>query len=275
MTYPPDPGLRAARHRMVDELLHRGVLHAAWQDAFRTVRREDLHRALGAHLPPVTPTHRLADTIYHPDNAVPMTAGTPTEPVVAPAPAFVARLLSALRPADGDTALVVGATDGYLPALLCARLGAPAVTVTDASPTLLDAAGSALRDAGYQPTMHHVDAYNIDIQPMSTAPTRIVSAQPRERIPLPWIRCAAPGGLIVAAVSQRAHGGPAVALDITADGTAHGRFLPGDAPDLPAGPHEGQPTEQFGLSVTGARLGQTHGKHYLWWRTPDTVIVDY
>lgn len=264
--------LTAARQRLVCQLSDDRLLtDGAWRDAFTAVRRETLlprFYTVDGRIPVTDTDPDRARLLYTADLALPVTASVHRHGI-APTPQFCARLLHGMRLTPRDRFMVVGAADPYLTALLCHRLGDTHVVVAEADATLAERARTVLAAHGYHPRVHHGD---IDTAP---APTGVICAYPQRRIPSAWLHTLEPNTVIVAALSEQLHSGPAVRLVVAAPGIAFGFFLPGPRPNLPPGPHREQPAERIGLTVTASTRWDQRAGHQLWSPQPGDEIATY
>lgn len=271
----------AARRHMVDVLDARGLFpDPAWRGLFGVVAREHLLRQvfLGDPRHPITADNpQWADLVYDPERALQVRPDTfPRR--YAPSPRFCAQLLHGLDLDKTDHVLVGGITDPYPSVLLCHYLGAENVTIVDDDLNLLAHARTVLAALDLHPQLLHSAPATVDRLNLDSRPTHLLSAYPLEKIPPGWLTTVGVAGVIVAALGRGEVGGPIVRL-VVADDTpprelrADGWFLPGVAPRLGPGPHQDQPAEEFGLSLTVPypTPNATATQHY-WWRDPDHVI---
>jgi protein-L-isoaspartate(D-aspartate) O-methyltransferase len=142
-------------------------------------------------------------------------------------PSLMARMLAALRVADGNRVLEVGAGTGYNAALLAHRLGDDdLVTTIDLEPEIAESARRHLAAAGHRPFVALGDgARGV---PERAPFDRIIATCALPTIPRAWLAQCRPGarvltplatGLLVLTVRDRAH--------------AEGRFLPSAASFVP------------------------------------------
>jgi protein-L-isoaspartate O-methyltransferase len=114
----------------------------------------------------------------------------------------LANLLEHAGITEGHRVLVVGAGQGYLPALLCERLGDSHVTVTDPDAGSLDDVVARLRAAGYQPTAASDLAE--DGHPANAPYDCIITNRTRDTLEISpaWIAQVKPGGKVLAVLSS-------------------------------------------------------------------------
>ncbi|MEV7522475.1 methyltransferase domain-containing protein [Streptomyces sp. NPDC091371] len=133
-------------------------------------------------------------------------------------PSLMAKMLSALEPADGDNVLEIGAGTGYNAALLCHRLGEEFVTTVDLDEEITESARSHLALLGYHPTVVTGDGAR---GCPSRAPfDRIMVTCTLPMIPAAWLGQCRPGARILAPLSTGL-----IALTVRDADFAEGRFL--------------------------------------------------
>lgn len=150
-------------------------------------------------------------------------------------PGLVVRMLEDLDVRDGDRVLEIGTGTGYSTALLCHRLGGDLVTSIEVDPGVAARAAEALRIAGYGP--HLVVGDGLDGHPDTAPYDRIIATCSLRTVPESWLAQAVPGARILFPLLGWLHGAGLVALTVTGEGTAHGRFLPDTASFVPARAH--------------------------------------
>lgn len=144
-------------------------------------------------------------------------------------PGHMALMLEALDVADGNTVLEIGTGTGYNAALMCERLGSGPVTTVDVDAALVEAARARLGAAGYAPCVAVADG--AEGYPPNAPYDRIIATCSVVRVPQTWLDQTRPGGVIVADLrgilgSWSRHWSALVRIEVRADGSAHGRFLP-------------------------------------------------
>jgi methyltransferase of ATP-grasp peptide maturase system len=235
MTITDAPSADELRHHMADQLVRAGHIRTRpWRAAFLSVPRHEFvpHftvRSQGSlheysHGDPAWLTAAYRDvsllTQFDPD-------GTATSSSTQPS--LMAQMLEALDVHDGDTVLEVGAGTGYNAALLSHRLGADHVVTVDVDPELVAAARARLRQIGYEPTL--VAGDGMAGHPERAPYDRLLATCGVPRIPAPWLEQLRPGSVIVANI-----GCGIARLEVAADNSARGRFLPGLATFMTARP---------------------------------------
>lgn len=137
-------------------------------------------------------------------------------------PVLVTAMLHELRVGDGDRVLEVGTGTGWNAALLAYRLGDNQVASVDVDPGLVATARGRLASLGLHPQLLAADGVN---GAAARGPyDRIVATVAVPRVPAPWLRQVAPGGMILAPLDLSGRGGLLAALTVTRPGAATGRF---------------------------------------------------
>ncbi len=243
-----DPAAERLRHALVEELTAKGCLRSpAWREAFRRVPR---HGFLPAFFRPdgaggYTPVDSAAPErrqewlrlVYRDEAWVTQldgdssawaaalrtgrVTGTPT--CSSTQPGLMATMLEALDIAAAHRVLEIGAGTGYNSALLCERLGSPAVASVDVDPELVEQAAARLAGLGYAPVLAAADGAGG--LPGRSPYDRIIATASVPAIPPAWIQQTRPGGLVLANLDRGLGGGALVRLTVGADGAARGRFL--------------------------------------------------
>ncbi|MDA0565856.1 ATP-grasp peptide maturase system methyltransferase [Streptomonospora sp. S1-112] len=254
MTLPADLDADAARLRrgLVRALAEEGVLgDPAWRQAVAAVPR---HRFVpGFYLPgeepdpdgltvwePVTAdldharwlAAAYSDTTLitqfdgdEPDWARPAVrhGGAPTSSSTLPS--LVVGMWADAEVAEGHNVLEIGTGTGYSTALACERLGSAGVTSIEVDGHRLRQAASSLHACGYIPALAVADGL-YGYRPRAPF-DRIVAACSFRAVPPALLAQARPGGKILLTLSGWLYGYARVLLTVDADGTAHGRLLPG------------------------------------------------
>ncbi|GAA2334617.1 methyltransferase domain-containing protein [Streptomyces cuspidosporus] len=235
MTVTDAPSADELRHHMADHLVRNGSIRSEpWRAAFLSVPRHEfvpdftvrsqgsLHRYSQGDPAWLAAAYQDISLLTQFDQD-----GTATSSSTQPS--LMAQMLEALDVHDGDTVLEVGAGTGYNAALLSHRLGADRVVTVDVDPDLVATAQTRLREAGYEPTLIAGDG--MAGHPERAPYDRLLATCGVPRIPTPWLEQLRPGGVIVANI-----GCAIVRLEVAADHSAAGRFLPGLATFMTARP---------------------------------------
>jgi methyltransferase of ATP-grasp peptide maturase system len=158
-----------------------------------------------------------------PIGAPPQPGGDSAPTSSASQPCLVASMLAALEVTDGQRVLEVGTGTGYNAALLAARVGDENVTTIEVDPVVADAAGSALRDAGFHPTVVCGDG---SLGYLPAAPyDRVIATCAIRWVPYAWVAQTRPGGMILAPRVTTFLNYGMVRLTVGEDGTASGPFI--------------------------------------------------
>ncbi|MFD4503923.1 methyltransferase domain-containing protein [Streptomyces sp. NPDC058457] len=137
-------------------------------------------------------------------------------------PSLMARMLVALRVADGDRVLEIGAGTGYNAALLAHRLGDDdLVTTVDVEPEISESARRHLAAAGYRPAV--VTGDGARGVPERAPYDRIIATCALPSVPWAWVAQCREGARILTPVATGL-----LALTVRG-GCAEGRFLPSGA----------------------------------------------
>ncbi|WP_089105340.1 methyltransferase domain-containing protein [Streptomyces hyaluromycini] len=137
-------------------------------------------------------------------------------------PSLMARMLVALRVADGDRVLEIGAGTGYNAALLAHRLGDDdLVTTVDVEPEISESARRHLAAAGYRPAV--VTGDGARGLPERAPYDRIIATCALPSVPRAWVAQCGEGARILTPVATGL-----LALTVRG-GCAEGRFLPSGA----------------------------------------------
>ncbi|MER5516081.1 methyltransferase domain-containing protein [Streptomyces sp. NPDC002763] len=138
-------------------------------------------------------------------------------------PSLMARMLVALRVADGDRVLEIGAGTGYNAALLAHRLGDDdLVTTVDVDPEITESARLHLAAAGHRPAV--VTGDGARGVPERAPFDRIIATCALPGVPRAWVAQCVAGARILAPVATGL-----LALAVRGGGCAEGRFLPSAA----------------------------------------------
>ncbi|MEV5797053.1 methyltransferase domain-containing protein [Streptomyces collinus] len=142
-------------------------------------------------------------------------------------PSLMARMLVALRVADGDRVLEVGAGTGYNAALLAHRLGDDdLVTTVDLEPEITESAARHLVAAGHHPVV--VTGDGARGVPERAPFDRIIATCALSTVPRAWLAQCRPGARILTPLATGL-----LALTVRHAGYAEGRFLPAAAYFVP------------------------------------------
>ncbi|MFF4485029.1 methyltransferase domain-containing protein [Streptomyces sp. NPDC001544] len=134
-------------------------------------------------------------------------------------PSLMARMLVALRVADGDRVLEIGAGTGYNAALLAHRLGDDdLVTTVDLEPEITESARRHLAAAGYHPAVITGDGSRG--VPERAPFDRIIATCALPSVPRAWLAQCRPGGRVLTPLATGL-----AALTVADPGHAEGRFL--------------------------------------------------
>ncbi|WP_242903117.1 ATP-grasp peptide maturase system methyltransferase [Actinomadura terrae] len=154
-------------------------------------------------------------------------------------PGLVVRMLEELDVQDGHRLLEIGTGTGYSTALACHRLGDDRVTSVEVDPDIAARAATALTAAGHRPTLIIGDG--LAEHPPDAPYDRIIAACSVRTIPTAWITQSASGARILTTVSGWLYGFGLLALQVTGNGYAEGRFLPDTVSFMPARTHAAPP----------------------------------
>ncbi|MDO0927668.1 methyltransferase domain-containing protein [Streptomyces sp. TG1A-8] len=134
-------------------------------------------------------------------------------------PSLMARMLTALRVADGDRVLEVGAGTGYNAALLAHRLGDDGlVTTIDLEPEITESARQHLAAAGHHPAV--VTGDGARGVPERAPFDRIIATCALPTVPRAWLAQCRPGARVLTPLATGL-----LALTVRDAGHAEGRFL--------------------------------------------------
>ncbi|RAY11789.1 hypothetical protein DPM19_27785 [Actinomadura craniellae] len=254
------------RRRLAERLWSSGDLRSPeWRRAVETVPRHlfvpEFFRRLstprGTMWEPVTPATvsederlRLAyqdetwvtqiDGGIHPgDVREPIHAGSLTSSSTLPG--LVVAMLEDLDVHTGSDVLEIGTGTGYSTALLCERLGAEHVVSVETDPGLAARAARNLHQAGYTPTLITGDGL---AGCAAHAPyDRIIATCSVRSIPPAWIVQGRPGATVLTTLSGWLYGSAYAKVEVNADETATGRFLPETYSFMMARSQQPPPTE--------------------------------
>ncbi|MEU0967597.1 methyltransferase domain-containing protein [Streptomyces sp. NPDC005917] len=138
-------------------------------------------------------------------------------------PSLMARMLVALRVADGHRVLEIGAGTGYNAALLAHRLGDDnLVTTVDVDPEITESARRHLAAAGSRPAV--VTGDGARGVPERAPFDRIIATCALPSVPRAWVAQCVAGARILTPVATGL-----LALTVRGGGCAEGRFLPSGA----------------------------------------------
>ncbi|MFD7668113.1 methyltransferase domain-containing protein [Streptomyces sp. NPDC059788] len=155
--------------------------------------------------------------------------GVPTSSSTAPS--LMADMLDALNVAEGNEVLEIGTGTGYNAALLCRLAGDRHITTIDHSPGLTAAARCRLTATGFTPQVLTGDGV-CDL-PDGAVYDRIIATASVPRVPVRWLECCRPGGLLVVPLKGTLAGGTIARLVKLSDGSAAGRLLHAPAAFMP------------------------------------------
>jgi methyltransferase of ATP-grasp peptide maturase system len=175
---------------------------------------------------------QIDNTVGAAEATGPVPAGEPTSSSTLPS--VVLRMLEDLNVADTTTVVEVGTGTGYSTALMCQRLGDDRVTSIEVDPNVAARAAAALNNAGYQPRLIIGDGLTLHL---TTRADRLIATCSVWAIPPAWIAQTKSGGQILAPIGGWLHACALARLDVAADGSASGHFLPGQISFMLARPH--------------------------------------
>ncbi|MFD7578870.1 protein-L-isoaspartate(D-aspartate) O-methyltransferase [Kitasatospora sp. NPDC059811] len=138
-------------------------------------------------------------------------------------PTMVFSMLAALEVEDGNRVLEVGTGTGWNAALLSHRLGSDNVVTVEVDKTSAGDARCRLSRAEYYPTS--VVGDGVEGYATGAPYDRVIATCSVGRVPHAWVNQVRPGGVIVAPWGPEYGGEAVVRLKVSADGTAHGRFV--------------------------------------------------
>ncbi|MFE3652013.1 methyltransferase [Streptomyces sp. NPDC059122] len=216
------------------ELAESGLLSSQWREVWEQTPRhhfipdpawQQLRR--GCEL--VTGRERM-DLIYSDEPVVTqLDHGEPAGPGIATSsnsqPSMVARQLGALGIRPGHRVLEIGTATGYVAALLCRRVGEENVSSVEIDGVLSGRAQANLDAEGLHPTLRVADG---EMGLADRAPyDRILSTCALREVPQSLAGQLAPGGVLVAPMTDVFYGGATVRLVREDDGVLVGRFFHG------------------------------------------------
>lgn len=215
-------------------LAERGLLSPQWRAVWEQTPRhhfvpDPAWRQLRRGCEPVTGQERM-DLIYSDEPVVTqLDNGEPDGPGIATSsnsmPSMVARQLDALDVRPGHRVLEIGTATGYVAALLCRRVGERNVFSVEIDGVLAARARANLDRAGLSPTLLVADG---ETGLSAHAPyDRILSTCALREVPHSLARQLAPGGVLVAPMTDVFYGGATVRLTRQDNGNLSGRFFHG------------------------------------------------
>ena len=138
-------------------------------------------------------------------------------------PSVVALMLAAADLAPGNRILEIGTGTGWNTALLCEKLGEPAVVSVEIDPDVADTAADALARNGYRPTLVVADGAcgHAERAPYDRVLATVAVIGP---VPYPWIAQTRPGGLVVTPWGSEFCNGALLRLRVDVAGFGVGRF---------------------------------------------------
>lgn len=139
-------------------------------------------------------------------------------------PGLVVAMLEDLAVSDDSRVLEIGTGSGYSTALLCHRLGSERVVSVEADPLISAQAATAIRQAGYEPTL--VTADGLDGFGPQAPYDRVIATCSVRYVPPAWVNQVTRGGIILATISGWQYGSAYARIVVNSDGTASGTFLP-------------------------------------------------
>lgn len=222
------PSPARLRAGLVKGLIGRGVLTSPhWREAFCAVPRHQFVRRCAVPTEEGLEWHDLGDPGQYSTALVAIHQNTPlitqvddrgTVTSASSEPSLMAMMLEAGDFRPGMNVLEIGTGTGYNAALLSHAMGDCAVTSVELDPHLAEAAATALRQVGYEPTVVCGDGTQGHTQ---RAPyDRIIATCSVPRIPDAWREQLKPGGVVVVNVG---HGLARLAL--TPQGNLEGAFF--------------------------------------------------
>lgn len=224
---------------LIDALCAAGQVDGDWEDAFRAVPRElfvpdAVWTGRRSPLRPVVRQQAPQEwaALVHSDLALVTQVDDGVTPPGKPGryptssisqPSLVAMMLARTQLAPGHRVLEIGTGTGYNAALLAYRLGADAVTSVEIDSAVAAAARAALDKAGFG-TVTVITSDGTLGHPPAAPYDRILATTTCHTVPRAWIEQIRPGGRVVTPWGSSYHNGTLLHLDVTADGTATGRF---------------------------------------------------
>ncbi len=216
------------------EMAESGLLSPRWREVWEQTPRhrfipDPAWRQLRRGCELVTGRERM-DLIYSDEPVVTqLDHGEPGGPGIATSsnsqPSMVARQLSALDVRPGDRVLEIGTATGYVAALLCRRVGEENVCSVEIDGVLSARAEANLDAEGLHPTIRVTDG---ELGLADRAPyDRILSTCALREVPPCLAGQLAPGGVLVAPMTDVFYGGATVRLVREDDGDLVGRFFHG------------------------------------------------
>lgn len=175
---------------------------------------------------------QIDNTICAAEATGPVPAGEPTSSSTLPS--VVLRMLEDLNVTDTTTVVEVGTGTGYSTALMCQRLGDDRVISIEVDADVAARAATALHKAGYHP--HRVIGDGLTSH-LTTQSDRLIATCSVQAIPAAWVAQIKAGGQILAPIGGWLHACALARLDVAADGSASGHFLPGEISFMLARPH--------------------------------------
>lgn len=218
---------------LIEQLVDKGALTTPeWKTAFEQIPRHlfapkfTLPDNLGGQSHDVADSARRQEwlrAVYH-DEAL-LTDFDEQRVLVSScsAPTVVATMLEQSQATEGDSVLEIGTGTGWTAALLSHRLGSGSVTSVDVNPAYVAQASQRLAVLSLAPRLAVSDGY---LGYPERAPyDRIIATASLRKVPPAWLAQTRPGGTILTDI-RGAFAGNLAHLTMSADQSAHGRFLP-------------------------------------------------
>lgn len=162
-------------------------------------------------------------------------------------PSLVVRMLERAGIGEDDRVLEIGTGTGYSTGLMCERLGDSHVTSVEFDPAVAGRARSALRTAGYTPTLLVGDG--LSVYDEDAEYDRLIATCSVRYVPVPWLWQVRDGGTITTPLSGWMSATVLAHLTLADDGTAAGRFLPDEFSFMFARAHDRPPRSHYLLGI--------------------------
>lgn len=164
-------------------------------------------------------------------------------------PGLMVAMLDAAEIGDGERVLEIGTGTGYSTALLCHRLGSPAVSSIEYDPRVAAQARAALHQLGHGPDLRVGDGLDWPARDLDAEYDRLVATCAVRYLPAAWIWQVRAGGTITAPLSGWMTATAFAHVTIAEDGTAEGRFRDEELSFMFARPHARPPRSYYRLGL--------------------------